>query len=31
MPDLLLGYAAAFPLISIALVKSEGHFAFQHA
>lgn len=31
MPDLPLGYSAAFPLISIALVNSKGHFAFQHA
>lgn len=31
IPDLPLGYSAAFPLISIALVNSKGHFAFQHA
>lgn len=31
MPDLPLGYSIAFPLISIPLANSEGHFAFQHA
>lgn len=31
MPDLPLGYSAALLLISIALLNSKGHFAFQHA